>query len=237
MECDYFGFIRSKSFKEFNEVLNSSKDLFEKFQTLIGAETTREISEILGISPQAIDSAKRAKKVPDRWLLYVMYRQKFPLAGLLGLSAGELRRVYDNGNRSFMTVPEIVFPQGEEFKGIEDDFIEKHMVGLLSIRRDVLASHGAVEDRIIAFTLRGSHMKPTVERGDRCFVSVDKNQLAPGAIFLIHINRTFMLCRPHITGSHDIKIIFDNEAYPSFTIGSDDVGIVGRLVAHLKVAP
>jgi hypothetical protein len=237
MEYDYLGFTRNKTFQEFNEALNSSGDLFEKFQTLIGATTTRELSEILGISPQAIDSAKRGKKVPDRWLLYVMYRHKFPLVGLLGLSLGELRRAYDNGNKAFLSVPEMVFPQGEEFSAIDDAFIEKNMVGLLSVRRDVLASHGAVEDRIVAFTLRGSHMRPTVERGDRCLISIDKNHLSPGAIFLVHINRTFMLCRPHITGSHEVRVIFDNESYPPFTIGSEEMRVVGRLVAYLKVAP
>ena len=105
----------------------------------------------------------------------------------------------------------------------------------MTVSREWLARYVSANAHVVVIEARGDSMEPTVGDGDLLFVemSIDKNSVAAGGIFVINVGGLIMIRRLQVMLNGDLRVSSDNRVYEPETIPAaerdEKVAVHGRV--------
>lgn len=214
----------SLKYQDFGQMLDASgEQLYRKIMLALGVETDKELAQKLGISEQAVNNAKRHGKIPDRWLMYAVCHSGFALPLLLTLTDFELgKALTDQSRYAFKLVPVI-----KSLQDLRDENYVQNITSYLALQKYELHKACAEEEELVALVMAEDALKPTIRPGDTVIISLTQRQFIQGAIFMVNLDDTQLLCRLNKLPGR-FRIAFDNPQIKDFEL--DEVDIRGRVL-------
>ena len=197
---------------------------------LIATDSKNEASmaNALGITSQAVYSAKNKGKIPHAWI--------FEAAERFGVSADWIYFGERNGNTGTHTEPNIVFlPLLEPYLTKDNDFNEINLdvLPLRPFKQDFLKAKGNPE-AMVMIRVSGSSMSPEIKNNDSVVVDQSMKSIVPGGLYAVEFEHViYVKYIDMLPGKIILKCTNPNYPDLEFETAAGDAAkfsIIGRVV-------
>ena len=208
-------------------------DLLAKFEAVLGIQTTRQLADILGVSPQAVDNARRLGKIPDRWIMFLADYCGLPIRMLLQLPLTAVANLCDSLNRpQFIPVlqgnatsdPPTLDPQGLR------DYIVRETRTAIALPISILPPQTSPSDLLVGHRVITDSMEPTLPVGSVCIINLSKRQLIAGAIYALYYEGGYTGCRISGPSGGRVRFVYDNPKAPDVELDRSAITLLGRVI-------
>ena len=225
--------------------MDSPEALLKRLLEAAQADSRADLARRLGIRPHSVYPAVKRGKIPPAWLLKIAERFNISVDWLLtGQGDMELRGpgpeapapAPEAGTAEALRTDYIFIPvynvQAEAGAGRVPDYEE--IVDLLAFKKSwIRQALGARPEDLYLIYIEGDSMEPTLRAGDIVLVHRGRGGPVRDGIHVVRISDSILVKRLQALPGGLIKVISDNPAFESFTIGPDhehELGVIGRVV-------
>jgi phage repressor protein C with HTH and peptisase S24 domain len=213
--------------------MNSFADIVEEIKSIISEEFTpkkvfdKDVAEILGISQMNFATMKKRNKIPFNELLDFCAQRSISINWLLyGQSPESLVEATNNYMVKYFR--DIHASAGG---GSEHSFEVEEELSVTPEFIDILGGEKELKN-IEAIHVTGDSMEPTFSYGDIIFINRTKTDPHRGGIFTIRTEGGLFIKRIQKRIDGKLDIISDNDVYPTLTLASHQVEVLGRVVGR-----
>lgn len=222
-----------------------------------GRMTLEEISTLTGAHKNTIGNYERGERLPeldfltafakatgaDLWNLVVLRVQTAAnpnatalepeIRALLGapLVGHEERTTYNTlSSDEFAMIPRY---SATASMGAGRVAVEAEEVGRMAFRRDWLRREGLTERNLVAITLVGDSMSPTIRDGALCLVDTSEDHVKADGVYILQLDGHLIAKRLQPDFSGGVFIRSDNPAYREQHLNADvaaGLRVVGRAI-------
>lgn len=198
----------------------ATEPLGERIRELRGRRTRERFATELGIHKNTLARYEQGERLPDAELLQ-------RLCSLCGVSADWL--IHD---------PDLpVAPPGEGWRLPGTHGAASRDVPLM-LRREWLEAQQLRPGDLVAHTMQGDSMVPTLATGELLLVRLLGDEVPADGVHLLELDGATMVKRLHGAGSRNAQLLSDNPAYPPIDLPPGVVGsrcrILGPVLWHLR---
>lgn len=207
---------------------STSQEILARLLVATGSKNEAGMAAALGISSQAVYSAKNKGKIPPAWI--------FLAAERFGVSADWIYFGDRNSIKGRETDPEVVFvPLVEPYLTRENQFQDININDLPQrpFNREFLKSKGNLESMVM-IRISGNSMSPEILNNDTVVVDQSMKRIVPGGLYAVEFERTIYIKRiDMLPGKVVMKCV--NPAFPALEFSTDTDGkpafnIIGRVI-------
>ncbi len=197
--------------------------IIEKIKDIISKEVgerrvlNKDVAKALGITPENLAMLKKRNKIPYEEIAYFCAKRKISINWLL--FDQQIEEISQNTSK---------FSVIRYFKDINAS------AGGGAINFDENYEKIFIDKKIIsknldAINVIGDSMEPTIKDGSIIFIDRNEKNISNGGIFVINTPSGVFVKRLKIKTSGDIEIISDNTIYPSESVKTDEIEIIGKV--------
>ncbi len=214
--------------------MNSFADIVEEIKNIISPELSpkkvfdKDVAEVLGISQMNFATMKKRNKIPFNELLDFCAKKTISINWMLYGQSPE--SLVEATNKFYMIkyLGDVNASAGggsdEQYEEVETLEIPEQFVFLLGGEREL--------KNIEAINVSGDSMEPTFSYNDIVFINRSKTDIHRGGVFTIRTEAGLFIKRIQKRVDGKIDILSDNTIYPTQTLSSDEVEILGRVVSR-----
>ncbi|MBL1280083.1 MAG: LexA family transcriptional regulator [Fluviicola sp.] len=209
-------------------------EIIEEIKSIVSCEFSgkkifdKDVANILGISQMNFATMKKRNKIPFGELLDFCATKSISINWMLYGQSPE--SLVEATNKFFMIryYSDVSASAGGGSE-ISNEDIEKVEMPLEFVHR--LGGENELK-HIEAINVSGDSMEPTFSYNDIVFINRSKTDLQRGGIFTIRTQAGLFIKRIVRRIDGKIDIISDNEIYPTQTLDSSEIDVIGRVVCR-----
>jgi len=222
------------------ETYNTNKTKFsaviERLMKYFNLTQSKDLSEQLGVNYATFSTWIRRDKIPYELLVDLCLKESISLDWLLaGVKNDNLYGQESNDEN--IVINSFV---NKEHKNIDILAVEEHLKDkhYLSVSQNIIDrfAEGEKLDELKMVTVVGSSMSPTINNGDKVFISTfakDEEIYNSIMYLVVYKNRTYIKRIQINPVNKKVRLISDNDRYETFEIPADeleDFKVIGRII-------
>ncbi len=225
-----------KIIESYNENKTSFSAIIERLMTYFNVSQSKDLSDLLEVNYATFSTWIRREKIPYELLIALCIKRDISLDWLLAGVKND--NLYGQEKKDDNIVINSFF--NKEHKNIDILAVEEHLKDkhYLSVSQNILDrfAEGEKLDELKMVTIVGSSMSPTINNGDKVFISTvaSDEELFNSILYLVvYKNRTYIKRIQVNPVTKSVRLISDNERYETFEIpesGLDDFKVLGRVI-------
>ncbi|PHR70917.1 MAG: hypothetical protein COA66_10650 [Arcobacter sp.] len=225
-----------KIIESYNENKTSFSAIIERLMTYFNVSQSKDLSDLLEVNYATFSTWIRREKIPYELLIALCLKKGISLDWLLaGIKSDNL---YGQENKDDNVV--INSFVNKEHKHIDILAVEEHLKDkhYLSVSQNIIDrfAEGEKLDELKMVTVVGSSMSPTINNGDKVFISTfaaDEELYNSIMYLVVYKNRTYIKRIQVNPVNKKVRLISDNDKYETFEIPVEDLGdfkVIGRVI-------
>lgn len=213
----------------FDEILERIKNILSNE---IGARRVfdKDVAVVLGLEPSYFAVLKRRQSLPlsavadfcaqrkisINWLLYDQIPQSLEESTERFASVRYFRNIHASAGGG-------AFNEEEEAERL---IVDEKIVPMLGGQKALKA--------IDAIQVIGDSMEPEISEGSTIFINRDFQEIGGGGIFVVQTPGGVFVKRLMLKSSGDVELVSSNMIYPTETLRSEEVAVIGKVVGVLE---
>ncbi len=225
-----------KIIETYNSETTSFSAIIERLMKYFNVSQSKDLSDLLNVNYATFSTWIRREKIPYELLIELSIKKGISLDWLLvGVTNANL---YGQETQDENVV--ISSFANKEHKNVDILAVEEHLKDkhYLSVSQNIIDrfAEGEKLDELKMVTVVGSSMSPTINNGDKVFISsfAKDEEIYNSIMYLVlYKNRTYIKRIQINPVDKKVRLISDNDKYETFEIPKedlDDFKIIGRIV-------
>jgi len=214
--------------------MNSFVDIVEEIKSIVSDDFKpkkvfdKDVAEVLGISQMNFATMKKRDKIPFSELLDFCAKKSISINWLLYGQSPE--SLVEATNKYYM----VKYFNGINASAGGGSYNEYEEMDELEIPEQFVFMLGGERElkNIEAINVSGDSMEPTFSYNDIVFVNRSKTDINRGGIFTIRTEAGLFIKRIQKRIDGKLDIISDNSVYPTQTLSSAEIEVIGRVVSR-----
>ncbi|MCP4969231.1 MAG: hypothetical protein GY932_01400 [Arcobacter sp.] len=225
-----------KIIETYNKDNTSFTAIIDRLMKYFHVTQTKDLSDLLNVNYATFSTWIRREKIPYELLIDLCLKKGISLDWLL--SGVKNSNLYGQETQDQNVV--ISSLANKEHKNIDILAVEEHLKDkhYLSVSQNIIDrfAEGEKLDELKMVTVVGSSMSPTINNGDKVFISsfAKDEEVYNSIMYLVlYKNRTYIKRIQINPVTKSVRLISDNDKYEAFEITQDklyDFKIIGRIV-------
>ncbi len=225
-----------KIIETYNKDNTSFSAIIDRLMKYFHVTQTKDLSDLLNVNYATFSTWIRREKIPYELLIDLCLKKGISLDWLL--SGVKNSNLYGQETQDQNVV--ISSLANKEHKNIDILAVEEHLKDkhYLSVSQNIIDrfAEGEKLDELKMVTVVGSSMSPTINNGDKVFISsfAKDEEVYNSIMYLVlYKNRTYIKRIQINPITKSVRLISDNDKYETFEITQDkldDFKIIGRIV-------
>lgn len=225
-----------KIIESYNSETTSFSAIIERLMKYFNVTQSKDLSDLLNVNYATFSTWIRREKIPYELLIELSIKKGISLDWLL--AGANSANLYGQETQDENIV--ISSFANKDHKNIDILAVEEHLKDkhYLSVSQNIIDrfAEGEKLDELKMVTVVGSSMSPTINNGDKVFISSFKKdeEIYNSIMYLVlYKNRTYIKRIQINPVTKKVRLISDNEKYETFEIPHeklDDFKIIGRIV-------
>jgi hypothetical protein len=225
-----------KIIESYNSERTSFSAIIERLMKYFNVTQFKDLSDLLNVNYATFSTWIRREKIPYELLIELSIKKGISLDWLL--AGANSANLYGQEMQDENIV--ISSFANKDHKNIDILAVEEHLKDkhYLSVSQNIIDrfAEGEKFDELKMVTIVGSSMSPTINNGDKVFISsfAKDEEIYNSIMYLVlYKNRTYIKRIQINPVTKKVRLISDNEKYETFEIPHedlDDFKIIGRIV-------
>ncbi len=225
-----------KIIESYNENKTHFSAIIERLMRYFNVSQSKDLSDLLEVNYATFSTWIRREKIPYELLIELCLKKGISLDWLLAGVKNE--NLYGQETKDENVV--INSFVNKEHKHIDILAVEEHLKDkhYLSVSQNIIDrfAEGEKLDELKMVTVVGSSMSPTINNGDKVFISTfaEDEELYNSIMYLVvYKNRTYIKRIQVNPVNKKVRLISDNDKYETFEISVEDLGdfkVIGRVI-------
>jgi len=213
--------------------LKSFSDIAEDIKSIISPEFDgkkvfdKDVADILGITRMNFATLKKRNRIPFNELLDFCAKRSISINWLLYGQSPE--SLVEATNRYY----KIKYLLDVSASAGGGGYNENEELSELEIPLEFVSYLGGENElkNIEALKVTGDSMEPTFSYDDTIFVNREKKDIQRGGVFVLRTEGGVFIKRVVMRIDGKVDIISDNDIYPIQTVSTNEIEIIGKVVA------
>lgn len=214
--------------------MNSFASIVEEIKSIVSPEFSpkkvfdKDVAEVLGVSQMNFATMKKRDKIPFNELLDFCAKKAISINWMLYGQSPE--SLVEATNKFYMIkyLNDVNASAGggadEQYEEMQELEIPEQFVFMLGGEKEL--------KNIEAINVSGDSMEPTFSYNDIVFINRTKTDINRGGIFTIRTDGGLFIKRIQKRVDGKIDILSDNSVYPTQTLNSNELEVMGRVVSR-----
>lgn len=225
-----------KIIESYNSEMTSFSAIIERLMKYFNVTQSKDLSDLLNVNYATFSTWIRREKIPYELLIELSIKKGISLDWLL--AGANSANLYGQETQDENVV--ISSFANKDHKNVDILAVEEHLKDkhYLSVSQNIIDrfAEGEKLDELKMVTVVGSSMSPTINNGDKVFISsfAKDEEIYNSIMYLVlYKNRTYIKRIQINPVTKKVRLISDNEKYETFEIPHedlDDFKIIGRVV-------